>query len=385
MRILHLAYEDPAQPGSGGGSVRTYEINRRLASNHEIVAVVSGYPGAQRRREAGVEWIPLGTKGPQTLLNRLSYFGLLNTAVLRQEFDLVVEDFGAPFSAGFSPLFTRKPVIASVQWLFAAEMRQKYHLPFDWVERAGLPLYDNFIAVSGWLADDIQRRRPAAQVDVVHNGVETAAFEVTPRTPEYLLYVGRLDTAQKGCDLMLQAYAWAQSQLGHPLPPLRIIGDGADRDQLEGLAAQLAISESVHFLGRVDGVAKYEQMAGALAVLMPSRFETFGMVAVEAQAAGAPVIAFNVGPLAEVAGPGGAVLCTPFSIEEYASQIARLVRLPQHFARLRQQGRQWAQRYNWDTLAAQQELLYEKVMLGYAVTKNPPQNYDQLRKQSYNQ
>src|SRR5919107_3927405 len=135
MRILHLAYEDPAQPGSGGGSVRTREINSRLARRHQITAVVAGYPGARPRVEGGVRWIPLGTHSG-TKLDRLIYFAGLGLAIRRYPHDLLVEDFGAPFSVGLGPLWTRRPVIASVQWLFANEMRQKYGLPFDLAERS---------------------------------------------------------------------------------------------------------------------------------------------------------------------------------------------------------------------------------------------------------
>lgn len=60
MRILHLAYEDPRQPGSDGGSVRTREINRRLAHDHEITAIVTAFPGARERIEHYIRWIPIG-------------------------------------------------------------------------------------------------------------------------------------------------------------------------------------------------------------------------------------------------------------------------------------------------------------------------------------
>lgn len=50
---------------------------------------------------------------------------MLHRELRRRPYDLVVEDFGAPFSVGFAPLTTRRPVIASVQWLFARQMRAK--------------------------------------------------------------------------------------------------------------------------------------------------------------------------------------------------------------------------------------------------------------------
>ncbi len=357
MRILHLAYEDPAQPGSGGGSIRTREINRRLSERHQITALVAGYPGAKPRVEDGIHWVPIGACSG-TKADRLSYFALLGPSLRRFSYDLVVEDFGAPFSVGFAPLFTRKPVVASVQWMFASEMRSKYHLPFDWVEQVGLRFYHDFIAVSEWLAEMIRARRPGARVQAIANGIEAPAFRVEPAAPRHLLFVGRLDTEQKGCDLLLESVARARATLGDRLPPLIVLGDGPDRSALERQAQQLGLSDTVEFRGRVDGLTKYQLMASAYAVLMPSRFETFGMVAVEAQAAGAPIVTFDVGPLREVAGGGGARLVAPFDVDAFAREITVLVAQPEIVAQLRQQGRRWASRYNWDRLALQQEVHY---------------------------
>ena len=357
MRILHLAYEDPRRPGSGGGSIRTREINRRLAARHQITAIVAGYPGARPRVEDGVRWVPIGMHSGTTR-DQLSYFALLGSAILRHPHDLVVEDFGAPFSTGMAPLFTRRPVVASVQWLFAREKRLEYGLPFDLVERAGLPLYDDFIAVSDWLAGAIRARRPRATVETIPNGVDATAFSVESAPPRHLLYVGRLETQHKGCDLLLDCTARARATLaarGHRMPTLIIVGDGPDR------AANLGLTDSVEFRGRIDGEAKYRLMAAAHAVLMPSRYETFGLVAVEALAAGAPVIAFDVGPLAEMAGPGRARLIPAFDLTAFSDAIVAAVlagagatgRVGDRHA-----GRDWARAYDWDELAARQEQHY---------------------------
>jgi len=363
MRILHLAYEDPRRPGSGGGSIRTREIDRRLAARHQITAIVAGYPGARPRVEDGVRWVPIGTRSGTTR-DQLSYFALLGSAILRHPHDLVVEDFGAPFSTGMAPLFTRRPVVASVQWLFAHEKRLEYGLPFDLVERAGLPLYDDFIAVSDWLAAAIRARRPRATIETIPNGVDAAAFSVEPASPRHLLYVGRLEIQHKGCDLLLDCVARARATLAarsSRMPTLVVVGDGPDRAELERRAAGLGLADAVEFRGRVDGEAKYRLMAAAHAVLMPSRYETFGLVAVEALAAGAPVIAFDVGPLAEVAGPGGARLIPAFDLAAFSDAIIAAVLVSPDpmdgmFARLA--GRDWARAYNWDELAARQEQHY---------------------------
>jgi glycosyltransferase involved in cell wall biosynthesis len=358
VRILHLGYEDQAQPGSGGGSVRTREINRRLATRHEVTVLVAGYRGASPRIEDGVRWAPLWPRRDGKL-NRLAYFALLGPAILRCPHDLLVEDFSAPFGVGFAPLFTRRPVVASVQWLFAAQMRQKYGLPFDTVERLGLPLYDDFVVVSDWLGSVVRERRPGACITTIPNGIEPGAFMANKGAgPRHLLFVGRLDREQKGTDLLLEVAACLHESLGARMPRLLIVGDGPDQAALVDQATQLGLSEKVQFLGRVEGGAKFDLMAGAHAVLMPSRFETFGMVAVEALATGTPVVAFDVGPLKEVAGGGGARLVAPFDVGAFAREAAALVQDTARRDELGRQGQQWARRYDWDLIATQQEAVY---------------------------
>jgi glycosyltransferase involved in cell wall biosynthesis len=357
LRIVHLAYEDPRQPGSGGGSVRTWEINRRLADRHDISVITAGYQDAVERIEDGIRWIPLR---PRTggKIDRLAYFAQVGPALHRWSHDLVVEDFSAPFSTAFSPLFTHAPVVASVQWMFAREMRRKYHLPFDWVERLGLRRYYDFITVSTWLAREVGRRKPKAIIEPIPNGIDEVAFRIEPQRPQHLLFVGRLDAAQKGVDLLLDIYARLCRRFDGSPPPLLIAGDGPDRDALVARAEQLGIADRVEFLGRVEGIEKFRLMAEAHAVLMPSRFETFGIVAAEALAVGVPLVAFDTGPLREVAGGGGASLVQPFELDRFTTVVLNVISEHDGRDRAREKGRAWAQRYRWDEIAMRQERHY---------------------------
>jgi len=361
MRILHLAFEDPRRPGSGGGAVRTRELNRRLSARHEITAVVAGYPGATPRVEDGVRWLPIGTR-TGTTRDLLAYVALLGPTVRRHPHDLLVEDFGAPFSVGFAPLYTRAPVVASVQWLFAREKRAEYGVPFDWVERTGLRLYTDFIAVSPWLADTLRARRAGATIETIPNGVEDSAFAVEPSAPRHLLFVGRLESGHKGCDLLIESVARARDTLGERMPPLIVVGDGPDHQALEHHARRLGLGRLVEFRGRVDGIDKYRLMAAAYAVLMPSRYETFGMVAIESLAVGVPLIAFDVGPLSALAGVGGARLVPPFDLDAFAREIVTAVLHHDEVARHAPLGRPWARGYNWDRIALQQEEHYRRAV-----------------------
>lgn len=360
MRILHLAYEDPSRPGSGGGSTRTLEVDRRLAEHHDVVAVVAAYPGARERVSDGIRWLPVGP-ARSGRLPQLAYFALAGLEARRHAPDIVIEDFGAPFSVALSPLFTRRPVVASVQWLFAREMREKYGLPFDVIEAAGLRAYDDFIVVSDWLGRDVRRRRPGARIETIPNGVEAGALDVPRRDPEHLLFIGRLDRDQKGLDLLVDIASDLARRTGTAIPPILVAGDGPDRDWLRARIDAAVLGDAVRLVGRVGGPVKADLLARAHAVLMPSRFETFGMVAVEAEAAGVPLVTFDVGPLAEVAGPA-AVLVEPFRTDRFADEVAAIVGDPGRRTALGEAGRTWARRYDWDAIAGSVEAHLETTL-----------------------
>jgi glycosyltransferase involved in cell wall biosynthesis len=131
------------------------------------------------------------------------------------------------------------------------------------------------------------------------------AFAEGSRAAEgaYALVAARL-SEEKGIDLAVEAAASAGV-------PLRIAGEGPERPALEALTARLGAS--VEFLGRVGRREMEALLAGAAVVLMPSRYHEFSpYAALEAMAAGVPVVAARMGGLPELVGdeacvaPGGA-------------------------------------------------------------------------------
>lgn len=369
MRILHLAYEDPAKPGSGGGSVCTHEIDRRLSDRHQITAIVAGYPGARERLEDGIHWVPIGLR-TGTKIDQLTYFALLTREILRRPHDLVVENSSSPFGIGFAPLITRRPVVSHVLWADTVAMRGKYHLPFDWIDGLGIRSNRDFIVISEWATERIRRVQPHAVVEVIAPGIPDMAFEACPENPLHLLFVGRLDIHNKGCDLLLESYARIRAILGNYTPPLVVAGDGSDRATVERYAARLGLSHLVEFRGRVSEAEKYQLMANAYALLMPSRYETFGMVAVEGQAVGVPVVAFSVGALPEAVGNDGAILIRPFDTDAFANAAVQLINNRAHGDNLCHKSRLWARRYNWDNIAMLHEEHYFRCVAHHPARKH---------------
>jgi glycosyltransferase involved in cell wall biosynthesis len=148
-----------------------------------------------------------------------------------------------------------------------------------------------FVAISHTVADRI-RRHYGRESDVVYPPVEVERFAVRPEGPDdfYLLVGGFVPYKRE--DLAIEAFA----DLGRPL---WVAGDGPGRAALEARA-----SANVRFLGRVDDAELADLYQRCRALVYPQD-EDFGIVPVEAQASGRPVIAYGRGGATETVVPQG--------------------------------------------------------------------------------
>jgi glycosyltransferase involved in cell wall biosynthesis len=166
--------------------------------------------------------------------------------------------------------------------------------------------------------------------------------------------VGRL-TEQKGINYLLEA--WAQVHPVLPQAVLIIAGDGPLRDSLKQQAAPLG--ESVRFLGwRTDGPTI---MADCDTLVLPSLWEGFGLVTLEAMALSRPVIASRVGALPEIVLNGETgLLVPPSNPKALADALCRLLGDPAYARILGQAGRTRLEKHFSVTRMAKQHALVYK-------------------------
>lgn len=148
----------------------------------------------------------------------------------------------------------------------------------------------------------------------------------------YALYVGRL-SVEKGLDTLLAAW----ERLQHPLP-LKIVGDGP-------LAAEVIEATKrlphVTWLGRKPMAEVHALMGDALCLVFPSKwYETFGRVAIESFAKGTPVVASNIGAIAELVESGRTgLLFEPANPQDLAAKVEDLLSNPVRLAQMRREAR----------------------------------------------
>ncbi len=358
LRVLHLGFEDPLMPGAGGGSLRTREIDRRLAADGmQVTVLTTRWPGCVDGEYDGVRYEHVGIgPGRNRLTRLLGYVAALPFAVRRhRDADIVVEDFLPPFSSMAVPLWTRRPVVGMVQWLHAREKARQYKLPFHLVERAAVRTHRRLIAVSEGVAERLTAMNPRASVDVIGNGVDPDLFNEPAQLGRDVLCIGRLELVGKGLDLLLAAWAQVHRQVDGDLV---IAGTGPDEARVRQLAKRLGVAARVRFPGWVSGADKARLLGASRLVVVPSRAETFGIVAVEALAAATPVVAFDIPCLREVVPGTCGRLVRPFDVAALSAELVRLYSDEDLIRGLGAAGRSFATGYDWAVLARHQADVY---------------------------
>lgn len=183
---------------------------------------------------------------------------------------------------------------------------------------------------------------------VIHNGIDAGAFsgaDPARRGRPYVFAVGR-HVPQKGFDTLIDAYA--RTRLADRGIQLVLAGQGPDTAALRQLADELGLGAHVDFVGRTERAQTASLMRGARAVAVPSRQEPFGIVALEAMAAGTPLVASRVGGLPEFVEDGtNGVLVPVADADALARALVRLLDDGPLTTRLIEGGRRSADRHGW--------------------------------------
>ena len=182
-------------------------------------------------------------------------------------------------------------------WVSGPISRQ-VHAVEGWLVRES----DSLITCSASMADEITELfgPGLAETRVIRNGIDAALWPFAQRRsrhgPARLLYLGRLEY-EKGVHDAIAALP--RIRRTHPGTTLTIAGDGTQQDFLVEQARKHKVVKATEFVGRVD----HGRLVGLLhdtdAAVLPSHYEPFGIVALEAAATGAPLVTSNVGGLGE--------------------------------------------------------------------------------------
>lgn len=189
-----------------------------------------------------------------------------------------------------------------------------------------------------------------------------------PADTAMFLFVGRLEPL-KGVDTVLEAFALISRQQPDTFRHMRFIivgGNPADpmdseMQRLQAMVDELDLRENIQFVGAKNQTQLLDYYAAAAAVVMPSDYESFGMVALEAMAVGTPVIASNVGGLAYLVKDGITGYLVPTRDAHTLAQ--RMLKITQEPApQMRNAAAALAQEYAWSVTADELLALFQTVI-----------------------
>lgn len=228
--------------------------------------------------------------------------------------------------------------------------------------RSILRQIDVFTAVSDAAAEYIQSLTDE-EIHIVPNGIDVDKFKPKKRSnraDNMILYVGRLEK-RKGVKYLLDALALLQRQNSDV--SLVIAGDGPDREKLENYVEINAI-ENVTFLGFVDEQTKIDLLHQTSVYCSPAIYgESFGIVLLEAMAAGAVTVAgANPGYQSVLKEKGTVSLVNVKDTAEFARRLQLLLKDPD----IRSIWQKWAKKYvkqfNYQLIGEQYSQLYKNVL-----------------------
>jgi len=203
-------------------------------------------------------------------------------------------------------------------------------------------------------------------IDVIPFGVDTDLFKYFERKPSDEIVIGIVKSLcpQYGIDILINAFANLKSR--HPHIKLKIAGKGEFESVYKNQVKDLGIDGSVEFLGFVDHSELPHLLSTFDIFAMPSIEESFGVAALEASAAGLPVVASRVGGVPEVIENNvTGYLIERKNVNELTSALEKLIRDPRLRLDMGKAGRKFVEeKYVWSNNLLAMKNLYEKILAG---------------------
>ncbi len=347
MRIAFFNWRDIRHPLAGGAEVVTHRFLSGLARRgHRVTLFTATYPGAAATESIdGVEHVRYGGRYSIYIKARSVY-----KERIEGRYDMIVESVnGVPF---YTSLFADEPVVSFIHQL----TRENWYSAFppyvawflDHAEALMLRPYRSLpaLAPSESTKEDLVRLG-FGRVSVVTPGasVELAGAKRRRKAPT-LIYLGRLVRSKRVDDALRVFKAFRGN---FPDAQLWVVGTGPDEKRLLSLSRSLGVEDGVVFFGKVDERKKVELLSQASLALCPSTREGWGLVVIEANLCGTPVLGYDVPGLRDSIRDGeNGFRLRPGDVEGMAAKAVRIMDDPRYYRSLSERCRRYAGRFGWE-------------------------------------
>ncbi|HEY8198972.1 MAG TPA: glycosyltransferase family 4 protein [Candidatus Limnocylindrales bacterium] len=351
-------------PLPGGVNEHVRYLYDGLRERGHDVRIISSTHGLQRASEGDVIRLGRGFSVPTngsmgTVTVSPRYLSQIAALLERERFDVL--HFHEPFVPLLSPFMLRESHSVNVATFHAyAGWSPAYELGSNFMGRLAAHLHGR-IAVSAAARHFIDRYFPG-DYKVIPNGVDLTRYQDVRPIEQWrdgtanLLFVGRFEQ-RKGLLILLQAFRTLRRS-GRDCR-LLVVGRGPQEREVRRYVATRGL-QGVHLLGRVSDAEKAQLFATADIYVSPATGqESFGIVLLEAMAAGTPIVCSDIHGYKGVVRRGQqALLVPPRDHGELAEAIGTLLDDPALRARMGAAGRERATQFSWPNITAKVEEYY---------------------------
>jgi len=362
MNLLVVNWNDLKNPYAGGAEVHLEELLRRLVlRGHQVTLFCSGWSGCER--EEVVEGVRIVRRGNRYNFNLVAPLHL-RRLTRQSRYDLLIEDINKiPF---YTPLYLKMPRLVVIPHLFATTVFHEINfLLGTYIYIAERPLVSvyrgsRFNVISESTADDIAARGiQRERLSIIHCGIDRSVYYPDPTVSKYerptVLYLGRIKKYKS-----IQHVVLALKKVRARIPDARlmIVGTGDYLESLKKLTRSLDLVDAVEFPGFVSRQEKVERMRRAHVAVLPSLKEGWGLTNIEANACGTTVIAARTPGLKDSVKDGVSGFLYEYGdVDDLTAKLLAILQDSAVRQRLEAGGLEWADRFNWDTAAAEFEAL----------------------------
>jgi len=326
-------------PTEGGSGVVATELGKQLARRgHEVHFITSSIPVRLRCFERNIYFHEVRPENYPVFLYPpycLSLAAKMAEVAEAHRLDVLHAHYAMPHAAStyLAQKMLRSRRVRTVTTLHGTDITLVGQAPsFYAVTRFSIQESDVVTSVSSWLRDETNRIfDPGRPIEVIPNFVDTETFRPR-RDPEHraqfagpeekiLLHISNFRPV-KNVKAVIEVFARVRRELG---ARLLLVGDGPERVPVERLVVERGLERDVSFLGNQEFVEDIFPLADVF--ILPSLHESFGLSALEAMAAGLPVVVTSMGGPPEVVVDGECgYLRAPDDVEGMADAVKRLFR-----------------------------------------------------------
>ncbi len=377
--VLSCFYE----PYISGAERFVKEITERLISNYRFIIITSRIkirnPKFEIRNIGGNEYlikrVGFGSRFDKWLYPILAPIAALFVHIREKKIvavHAVMESYAGIALMIYKKLNPKAKTILTLQSGDLDEKAAQGKFP-AWLWKKIHTAPDYLTAISSYLKNRaVKLGVPENKISIIPNGVDLKKLEIgycpdsiedsrrcrrkLEISPRRIVCVARL-SPEKGLEYLLDALPLVKREFGDV--ELVLIGGGILENDLRAQANQLGISDSVSFLGAQRHEAALAEMARAEVFVCPSLAEGLGIVFIEAQAVGVPVIGTNVGGIPDVIKDGETgLLVPPRSSRAIADAVIKIFQNKELAHKLVGGAKKELHRFDWDRIAFQVSEIY---------------------------